>query len=503
MSWLDSILGPSRWRDNVDADLPVRQHVRILDGGAGAITDDPVNEETVIDLTLVSGSAPGGIDRSVQFNNGGVFSGASNVLYTAGGVLSVLGGLAVGTGTVATSGDLRAPASTTWRFRNAANSGDRAFFNINGSDIVSFGDVSGAGLTTVLIGSTLAFYDAQAATERGRFNTDGLTIAGSGKLTFGSSAATAGDIRIPSSFSGQFRNAANTGDRVFFAVDGADNVAFGDCGGAGLAAYFVGAPIIFFDQSATTERGRLDATGLKFAGSLTFGDDAATTGDVRIPDTVLWAYRNAADSADHGFFAVDGSDNTAFGDVLGVGLTTYLVGTTINFYDAAATTVRATIDSTGLAIGGTGVLVLGTSPATTGRIRLPNDEKIVWRNAANNANFIGLMVGSSNQLVLGGDDFGTAQTALTWICANTTIQFVLGGTTYAAFESGIMWLNATNAAIFGNGSTNFHSGQGILFLGDRSALPSADPTGGGYLYSDSGALKWRGSSGTITPIAPA
>jgi hypothetical protein len=33
--------------------------------------------------------------------------------------------------------------------------------------------------------------------------------------------------------------------------------------------------------------------------------------------------------------------------------------------------------------------------------------------------------------------------------------------------------------------------------------PSGNATGGGFLYSASGALKWRGSSGTVTTIAPA
>lgn len=34
-------------------------------------------------------------------------------------------------------------------------------------------------------------------------------------------------------------------------------------------------------------------------------------------------------------------------------------------------------------------------------------------------------------------------------------------------------------------------------------VPSTNPSGGGVLYSEGGALKWRGSGGTITTIAPA
>lgn len=47
------------------------------------------------------------------------------------------------------------------------------------------------------------------------------------------------------------------------------------------------------------------------------------------------------------------------------------------------------------------------------------------------------------------------------------------------------------------------SGTAVIFIGNRSAAPSTNPTGGGILYAESGALKYRGSSGTVTTIAPA
>ena len=40
--------------------------------------------------------------------------------------------------------------------------------------------------------------------------------------------------------------------------------------------------------------------------------------------------------------------------------------------------------------------------------------------------------------------------------------------------------------------------EGGMFLADRVAAPTADPAAGGYMYSESGAGKWRGPSGTIT-----
>jgi hypothetical protein len=46
-------------------------------------------------------------------------------------------------------------------------------------------------------------------------------------------------------------------------------------------------------------------------------------------------------------------------------------------------------------------------------------------------------------------------------------------------------------------------GRGVMRMHNALANPSANPTGGGILYVDAGALKYRGSSGTVTTIANA
>ena len=45
--------------------------------------------------------------------------------------------------------------------------------------------------------------------------------------------------------------------------------------------------------------------------------------------------------------------------------------------------------------------------------------------------------------------------------------------------------------------------DGYFFIKNATTVPSSSPTGGGYLYVEAGALKYRGSSGTVTTIAPA
>jgi hypothetical protein len=42
-----------------------------------------------------------------------------------------------------------------------------------------------------------------------------------------------------------------------------------------------------------------------------------------------------------------------------------------------------------------------------------------------------------------------------------------------------------------------------VFIANCATLPSGNPTGGGFLFVDAGALKYRGSSGTVTTLAPA
>ena len=53
------------------------------------------------------------------------------------------------------------------------------------------------------------------------------------------------------------------------------------------------------------------------------------------------------------------------------------------------------------------------------------------------------------------------------------------------------------------GATDYGSGSGVVAIANTTTAPSANPVGGGVLYVESGALKYRGSSGTVTTIANA
>ena len=78
------------------------------------------------------------------------------------------------------------------------------------------------------------------------------------------------------------------------------------------------------------------------------------------------------------------------------------------------------------------------------------------------------------------------------------------GTTGLILDGGgskIKLLN-TNNNIAINGATHGTTAAGVLAIANGTA-PTTSPVGGGQLYVEAGALKYRGSSGTVTTLGPA
>jgi hypothetical protein len=110
--------------------------------------------------------------------------------------------------------------------------------------------------------------------------------------------------------------------------------------------------------------------------------------------------------------------------------------------------------------------------------------------------------------------------------ANLTEWQNSGGTVLASVDSGGIFttnsyvnLNSTNTGIaiqgsyrlrfdstntgIGSQTPSVGGGQGVVAIQNAGTVPTTNPTGGGVLYVEAGALKFRGSSGTITTIAAA
>lgn len=169
--------------------------------------------------------------------------------------------------------------------------------------------------------------------------------------------------------------------------------------------------------------------------------------------------------------------------------------------DGAATTVQTSDGASGFTgatnvKAGSGYIGIGATTASSGDIRLKNDCVIMGWSGANNIGLVQCDGSNVWRAGYGGTVYPTAYVFHegTWGFYHSTV----GG--YAMYLTGTEGYVAYNFAIGGAGS--FGSGAKVLFLANATA-PSTNPTGGGILYVESGALKYRGSGGTITTLAAA
>jgi hypothetical protein len=131
-------------------------------------------------------------------------------------------------------------------------------------------------------------------------------------------------------------------------------------------------------------------------------------------------------------------------------------------------------------------LALGRQNTTANALRVYN----TWTSATNFERGIFDWRTTANTLLIGtekGSGGGTAR----------AMQLVTDGIARAVFEA-----TTYNTTLLANAGS-YGSGSGVLFLGDATTVPTTNPTGGGILYVEAGALKYRGSSGTVTTIANA
>lgn len=65
------------------------------------------------------------------------------------------------------------------------------------------------------------------------------------------------------------------------------------------------------------------------------------------------------------------------------------------------------------------------------------------------------------------------------------------------------FLLETNGNISMFSAGDFGGGTHVLSVANATLVPPNTPVGGGILYAEGGALKWKGSAGTVTIVAPA
>lgn len=72
-----------------------------------------------------------------------------------------------------------------------------------------------------------------------------------------------------------------------------------------------------------------------------------------------------------------------------------------------------------------------------------------------------------------------------------------------AFETIVVFERLAAGGNVGIRTTRFGGGQGVIAIANAAVAPSASAAGGGILYVEDGALKYRGANGTVTVVAPA
>ena len=167
----------------------------------------------------------------------------------------------------------------------------------------------------------------------------------------------------------------------------------------------------------------------------------------------------------------------------------------------AAPTAGYVLDITG-ATYGTQYLNYGTTTKASvqgdAAFGIANSKQLFWDRAAGNLKFY-------------RDD----ATLVHWIDVDTTGQVVFNeaadtitfrvegpSLAYMFFANGAD-AALENIALLTTAEPNWNSLDRGIFLGDATTAPTGNPTAGGYLYAEAGALKWRGSSGTTTTLGPA
>lgn len=122
-----------------------------------------------------------------------------------------------------------------------------------------------------------------------------------------------------------------------------------------------------------------------------------------------------------------------------------------------------------------------------------------------------IVVGSTGTVTLGSARLGLGSThRITW--HGNTDGSGPGDTAISRISAGHLQINSGTVGQFRdlslrnilvNGISTFSDGVGVVGIGNATTVPTTNPESGGILFVEAGALKYRGSSGTVTTIAVA
>lgn len=173
-----------------------------------------------------------------------------------------------------------------------------------------------------------------------------------------------------------------------------------------------------------------------------------------------------------------------------------------------------TAPSNGLIVSGN--TAVGTPTVTGAKLTVMDANAVVDTGAGNAMLWVGCsdnrLIDKGGTLYLGGSSLTASfsKTSYASVCGRAENSTNSNNAGYLQFNTNnaggtvteCMRITSTGNISFGPSGGSFGSGTLVLFIPNATA-PSTNPTGGGILYVESGALKYRGSGGTTTTIANA
>jgi hypothetical protein len=266
--------------------------------------------------------------------------------------------------------------------------------------------------------------------------------------------------------------------------------------------------------ASATITGALTAGGNSVIGTGSAQNAAANRGNLTIGGTSSAILNLSINSADTGYVIHDGTNITfnnrtnGYVEFFANSLAQYRIAPlgVFSWFDGAGGT-RMTLNSTGLGVGVTGpaqkldvdgnIRMSGVSGGT--RFLLLNADNtytgsLTIQSGGGSASFgaATILYGNSHATYPGGVWIGRSSGS------TGPIMFGTGGSTPSTIQ---MTLDSTGNLLVGVTAAGTSAAK-VLGLANATA-PSTSPAGMGQLYVESGALKFRGSSGTITTLAVA
>ena len=500
---------------------------------------------TVGDIALITGNAPPQIGNSImsqQVDGGGTYvavsqatigAGLTETFRTAGGIVSAGTG---GTGSVILGAGAIAAGTIAVSIGNGAND---SFFGVPQRSVAIGGSATtgGSGIAIghaatakVVAGADSSVAIGDGATAESQSVAIGATTAGKFTIAIGGAATDTGTGRtvvVGTNISTSHSSAVGIGDSV--ALTANQTVAIGSSAAAGA----VGAAALGRSASA----GFLDSLALGHGAVTTAASQAVIGGNADsatgISSVVIG---NGVSSAAPLAVTIRGTNGTGT-DIAGANLTLqpglgtgagvpgqFIVSVAPAL--ASGTTQQVAVPTLSVA---KGQMYLGDTIANfdatgvTGTALIKASEKVIgeatfgtqWLVRVNGTFGAPTAVLSTNLLGLmgfGGYN-GAGITTPSQIRATATENW--SGTANGSNLTFFTTPNTTQTAtvrltLEQDGSTallatagSYGGGSRVLFLGNAATNPTTNPTGGGILYVSAGALVWRGSSGTVTTLAPA